>query len=138
MYSVGSSVAVAHKATRRARQGKLARCWLVGIALFIVNLCFVKNDSVAANKPTHYKQYAFIQLNHSFTEFYCLDELYHHESRWNPLARNGSHYGIPQGRSKWLATVDGFKQIDWGIKYNYARHGSMCNALSHFKIKGWH
>ena len=135
---LGSSEAVAHKATRRARQGQLARCWLVGIALFIVNLCFVKTNSVAVNKPTHYKQYAFIQLNHSFTEFYCLDELYHRESRWNPKARNGSHYGIPQGRSKYLATVDGFKQIDWGIKYNYARHGSMCNALNHFKKWNWH
>ena len=135
---LGSSEAVAHKATRRARQGKLARCWLVGTALFIVNLCFVKTDSVAANKPTHYKQYAFIQLNHSFTEFYCLDELYHRESRWNPLARNNSHYGIPQGRSKWLATVDGFKQIDWGIKYIHNRYGSPCKALQHFKIKGWH
>jgi hypothetical protein len=135
---LGSSEAVAHKATRRARQGKLARCWLVGIALFIVNLCFVKTYSVAVNKPTHYKQYAFIQLNHSFTEFYCLDELYHRESRWNPKARNGSHYGIPQGRSKYLATVDGYKQVEWGIKYNYNRYGSMCNALDHFKRKGWH
>jgi hypothetical protein len=138
MHTVGSSEAVAHKATRRARQGKLARCWLVGIAVFIVNLCFVKTNSVAVNKPTHYKQYAFIQLNHSFTEFYCLDELYHRESRWNPKARNGSHYGIPQGRSKYLATVDGYKQVEWGIKYNYNRYGSMCNALDHFKRKGWH
>ena len=135
---LGSSEAVAHKATRRARQGKLARCWLVGIALFIVNLCFVKTNSVVVNKPTHYKQYAFIQLNHSFTEFYCLDELYHRESRWNPKARNGSHYGIPQGRSKYLATVDGYKQVEWGIKYNLNRYGSMCNALDHFKRKGWH
>ena len=135
---LGSSEAVAHKATRRARQGKLARCWLVGIAVFIVNLCFVKTNSVAVNKPIHYKQYAFIQLNHSFTEFYCLDELYHRESRWNPKAKNGSHYGIPQGRSKWLATVDGYKQVEWGIKYNLNRYGSMCNALDHFKRKGWH
>ena len=135
---LGSSEAVAHKATRRARQGQLARCWLVGIALFIVNLCFVKTNSVAVNKPIHYKQYAFIQLNHSFTEFYCLDELYHRESRWNPKARNGSHYGIPQGRSKWLATVDGYKQVEWGIKYNLNRYGSMCKALDHFKRKGWH
>jgi hypothetical protein len=135
---LGSSVAVAHKATRRARQGKLARCWLVGIALFIINLCFVKTNSVAANKPTHYKQHAFIQLNHDFTEFHCLDELYHNESRWNPKARNGSHYGIPQGRSKYLAIVDGYKQVEWGIKYNYNRYGSMCKALEHYKIKGWH
>jgi len=138
MDNVGSSVAVAHKATRRARQGKFARCWLVGIALFIVNLCFVKTDSVASlDKTNHYRQWAFIQLN-NLEEFYCLDELYFYESRWNPKARNGSHYGIPQGRSKWLATADGYKQVEWGIKYNNNRYGSMCKALEHYKIKGWH
>ena len=140
MDTVGSSVAVAHKATRRARQGKLARCWLVGIALVIVNLCFVKTYSVAVDnyKPIHYKQYIFIQLN-DFTEAYCLIELYTKEnSRWDPKARNGSHVGIPQGRSKYLATVNGIKQIDWGIKYINHRYGSMCKALDHFKVKGWH
>ena len=137
MDNVGSSVAVAHKATRRARQGKLARCWLVGIALVIVNLCFVKTNSVANDKTNHYRQWAFIQLN-NLEEFYCLDYLYYRESRWNPNARNGSHYGIPQGRSKYLARVDGTKQIDWGIKYNLHRYGSMCAALNHYKIKGWH
>jgi len=134
---LGSSEAVAHKATRRARKGKLARCWLVGIALFIVNLCFVKTDSVAAYSTNHYRQWAFIQLN-NLDEFYCLDELYYKESRWNPKAKNGSHYGIPQGRSKWLSTVNGFKQVEWGIKYNNNRYGSMCKALEHYKIKGWH
>jgi len=137
---LGSSEAVAHKATRRARQGKLARCWLVGIAVFIVNLCFVKTNSVAADnyKPIHYKQYILIQLN-DFTEAYCLVELYSKEnSKWDPKARNGSHIGIPQGRSKYLATVNGVKQIDWGIKYINNRYGSMCKALDHFNRKGWH
>ena len=139
MDNVGSSVAVAHKATRRARQGKLARCWLVGIALFIVNLCFVKTDSVAADKTNHYRQWAFIQLN-NLEEFYCLDYLYYRESRWNPKAvsPSGNHFGIPQGKSKWLATVDGYKQVEWGIKYNNNRYGSMCKALEHYKLKGWH
>jgi hypothetical protein len=118
---------------------RLGRCWLLGAAICIgITSALLIDESVALNKPTHYKQYAFIQLNHSFTEFYCLDELYHRESRWNPKARNGSHYGIPQGRSKYLATVDGYKQVEWGIKYNLNRYGSMCNALDHFKRKGWH
>ena len=140
MYTVGSSVAVAHKATRRARQGKLARCWLVGIALFIVNLCFVKTDSVASlDKTNHYRQWAFIQLN-NLDEFYCLDELYFYESRWNPKAvsPSGNHFGIPQGKSKWLKTATPNQQIMWGIKYNNNRYGSMCKALEHYKIKGWH
>ena len=119
-----------------ARLGR-RRVWAI-LLLIALSLCFLQDYSVAANKPMHYKQYAFIQLNHSFTEFYCLDELYHRESRWNPKARNGSHYGIPQGRSTYLARVNGYKQIDWGIKYNLHRYGSMCKALDHFKIKGWH
>jgi len=135
---LGSSEAVAHKATRRARKGKLARCWLVGSALCLANILgFEKAHSVSIDRPNHYRQWAFIQLN-NIDEFYCLDELYYKESRWNPLARNGSHYGIPQGRSKWLATVSGYKQVEWGIKYNNYRYGSMCKALHHFKIKGWH
>ena len=97
-----------------ARLGR-RRVWAT-LLLIALSSCFLKDYSVAVNKPMHYKQYAFIQLNHSFTEFYCLDELYHRESRWNPKARNGSHYGIPQGRSKYLATVDGYKQVEWGIK----------------------
>ena len=120
----------------KARLGR-RRVWASSM-LIAFSLCFLKDYSVAANKPTHYKQYAFIQLNHSFTEFYCLDELYHHESRWNPKARNGSHYGIPQGRSKYLSTVNGYKQVEWGIKYIDNRYGSMCKALDHFKRKGWH
>jgi hypothetical protein len=135
---LGSSEAVAHKATRRARQGKLARCWLVGMALFIVSLCFEKTYSVASvNTTNHYRQWAFMQLN-DLDQFYCLDELNYKESRWNPKAKNGSHYGIPQGKSKWLATVDGFKQIDWQLKYIKERYDNPCNALAHHKIKGWY
>jgi hypothetical protein len=119
-----------------ARLGR-RRVWATSL-LIAFSLCFSKDYSVAADKPMHYKQYAFIQLNHSFTEFYCLDELYHKESRWNPKAKNGSHYGIPQGRSKYLAKVDGYKQVEWGIAYNMNRYGSMCKALDHFKRKGWH
>ena len=136
---LGSSVAVAHKATRRARQGKLARCWLVGIALVIVNLCFVKTNSVANDKTNHYRQWAFIQLN-NLDEFYCLDYLYYRESRWNPKAvsPSGNHFGIPQGKSQWLKTATPYQQINWGIKYNKSRYGSMCKALEHYKLKGWH
>ncbi len=131
-----------HSPSRRKgepRRGWLARCTLVGTALFVAQIIGLERaESQIVHKPMHYKQYAFIQLNHSFTEFYCLDELYHKESRWNPKAKNGSHYGIPQGRSKYLSKVNGYKQVEWGIKYNNNRYGSMCKALDHFKRKGWH
>ncbi len=119
------------------RSRKIARFGLV-ISLFtVLNISLLKDDSVAANKTNHYRQYAFIQLN-NLDQFYCLDELNFKESRWNPKAKNGSHHGIPQGRSKWLATVDGFKQIDWQLKYIQKRYDNPCNALAHHKIKGWY
>ena len=127
-----------HKAEPpRAGLGR-CRVWLLSL-LIAFNVIFVKDYSVAKEnyKPTHYKQYILIELQ-DFTEAYCLIDLYTAESKLNPNARNGSHYGIPQGRSKYLSRVDGTKQIDWGIKYNLNRYGSMCKALEHYKIKGWH
>jgi hypothetical protein len=119
------------------RSRKIARFGLVIPLFIVINTAFLKIDSVYADTTNNYRQWAFIQLN-NLDEFYCLDELYYKESRWNPKAKNGSHYGIPQGKSKYLLKVDGYKQVEWGIKYNLNRYGSMCKALDHHKIKGWH
>ena len=121
-----------------ARPGR-RRVWAI-LLLIAFSGCFSKDYSVAKEhyKPMHYKQYILITLN-DLDETYCLIELYSKEnSKWDYKARNGSHVGIPQGRSKYLAKVDGVKQIDWGIKYINNRYGSMCKALDHFKTKGWH
>ena len=121
-------------------RARLGRCWLFGSAICIyITSALLINESVAVDKTNHYRQWAFIQLN-NIEEFYCLDYLYYRESRWNPKAvsPSGNHFGIPQGKSKWLATVDGYKQVEWGIKYNKNRYGSMCKALEHYKINGWH
>jgi hypothetical protein len=137
--TLNKHVILNHKAEPpRAGLGR-CRVWLT-LLLIAFNFIFVKDYSVAADnyKPIHYKQYILIQLN-DISEAYCLVELYSKEnSKWDPKARNGSHIGIPQGRSQYLATVNGVKQIDWGIKYINNRYGSMCKALQHFKIKGWH
>ncbi len=134
---LGSKQVFALKAKTRARKGKLARCWLFGIALFVLQLHPLERAESQEPRTNHYRQWAFIQLN-NLDHFYCLDELNYKESRWNPKAKNGSHYGIPQGRSKWLSTVDGFKQIDWQLKYIKKRYDNPCNALAHHKIKGWY
>ena len=71
-------------------------------------------------------------------EYKCLSKLYYYESRWNPKARNGSHYGIPQGRSLWLKSASPIEQVKWGIKYNKARYGNSCKAYLHYREKNWH
>jgi len=130
-----------HSPSRRKgepRCGKLARCTLVGLALFVAQMSSLERaESQVIHKTNHYRQYAFIMLN-NVDEFYCLDELNYKESRWNPKAKNGSHYGIPQGRSKYLKKVNGYKQIDWQLKYIEARYSNPCAALAHHKLKGWY
>ena len=71
-------------------------------------------------------------------EYKCINKLYYYESRWNHKARNGSHYGIPQGRSIYLKTATGIEQIKWGLKYNKNRYGSNCNALAFFRENNYH
>jgi hypothetical protein len=119
------------------RSRKIARFGLVISLSLGMTIAFQENDSVAKETTNHYRQWAFIQLN-DLDQFYCLDELNYKESRWNPKAKNGSHYGIPQGRSKYLSRVDGYKQIDWQLKYIEKRYSNPCNALAHHKIKGWY
>ena len=91
-----------------------------------------------------YKEYAALKIE-SNKQFKCLSQLYGKESAWNPNARNGSHHGIPQGKSKYLSTLNGYHQIDWGLDYLFHRYGvdtngytNACKALQHFKTKGWH
>jgi hypothetical protein len=100
--------------------------------------------NAGSTKPKEYvdyKTYALYLLDFNYKEHSCLLKLYGKESAWNPKAVNGSHYGIPQGKSEYLARVDGYKQIQWGLKYiqhHRIYQGSVCKALDHWRTKGWH
>lgn len=72
-------------------------------------------------------------------QYQCAYKLYMKESKFDSRAKNGSHYGIPQMRNKKLLNLDGYRQIDWGIRYIKARYkGDYCLAYKHFNDKGWH
>jgi hypothetical protein len=117
---------------RRRARGVLA---CIGIAL-----CFM--PEAGGSKPKQYvtyKEFALHQLDYDYKQYGCLSKLYGKESAWNPKARNGSHYGIPQGRSIYLSRVDGYKQVQWGLDYIAHRYDAdTCKALQHWKDKGWH
>ncbi len=106
----------------------------IGIALCVM-------PDAGGSKPVQYidyKTYALYLLDFNHKEHRCLLKLYGKESAWNPKAVNGSHYGIPQGRSKYLSRVNGYKQIQWGLDYISHRYGEPCIALDHWRTKGWH
>jgi hypothetical protein len=107
-----------------------------------ISLCLL--PEAGGSKPKQYvtyKEYALHLLHYDYKQMKCLGKLYGKESAWNPKAKNGSHNGIPQGRSEYLARVDGYKQVEWGISYIFNHRiyqGDTCKAWEHWKAKNWH
>jgi len=109
----------------------------IGIALCIMPYAG-SSESVQQKEYIDYKTYALYLLDFNYKEYNCLLKLYGKESAWNPLASNGSHYGIPQGKSEWLKDQDGWTQVVWGLDYIGHRYGEPCIALDHWSKYGWH
>lgn len=84
-----------------------------------------------------YRNYASTKTD-SIIELYAMDVLWTKESNWRTKAINGNHYGICQGKSKYLINANYKKQIDWCWSYAINRYGSMVEALWHWKVYGWH
>ena len=84
-----------------------------------------------------YKLYAHSRIIDA-KEYRCLELLYTKESNWNPAARNGSHYGIPQLRNSKVRSQDAFTQIDWGLRYIKSRYLTPCNAWMFFQKNRYH
>ncbi len=121
-------------ATRIARTGVIVLSAHLCIAVSTPNSMALDSQ---ANKD-RFKLYLHSRVIKD-SQYQCAYALYMAESKFDSRAKNGSHYGIPQLRNKKLKNLDGYTQIDWGIRYIKARYqGNWCVAYKHFKDKGWH
>lgn len=116
---------------RRVGRGVLVA---IGISLFTPAYA---DAPVQAIPSMTIREYAAVLVDDK-TQMKCLGLLYGKESAWNPKAVNGSHYGIPQGKSEWLKEQDGYTQVRWGLSYIEHRYSNPCNAYDHWKAKNWH
>jgi hypothetical protein len=95
-------------------------------------------EAKAATQSDSFKLYAHSRIVND-EQYQCLYKLINKENRqWNPKARNGSHYGIGQMRNETYKNLDGYRQIDWTIRYIKGRYGSMCNSWRFFQKHGYH
>jgi hypothetical protein len=83
----------------------------------------------------------------SRSQFYCLSQLWKHESGWRYKARNpySGAYGIPQSlpASKMRSAGADWRtnprtQVKWGLKYIKGRYGTPCGAWGHFTRRNWY
>ena len=121
------------------RRGAL-RVWAVLCLATLVELSIYENAQALTSKDS-YILYLHTKVQ-SYDQFKCAVSLYSKESNFNPTAHNQSGaWGIPQLKNVALRHMDGYTQIDWGIRYvtkHRSYHGSFCKAYAHFKAKGWH
>ena len=136
----GTLSARAHQGLNASPIG-LAR--VVAIAIGISLSMAMPLDAQASNQAIRYvKDLAAYQLTDK--QELCHHEIVYRESRWNPRAKNGSHYGLYQGRSNSLKNASTVKQFWWFWHYVAHRYGwteydepNYCKALHHLKTKGW-
>lgn len=111
---------------------------LLGISLSIVILTLSTTiEAKAATQTDLLKLYAHSRLL-DYKEFQCFNKLITKESQWSYLARNGSHYGLGQMRSKHYRDLDPFRQIDASIKYITIRYGTSCKAWAFHQQRNYY
>ena len=137
--TLDTSGMLSEQSLSKAHRGRIKRTARGVLLAFGIALCF-PTDAGSTNSKDYvdYKTYSLYLLDFNYKQYNCLDKLYTHESNWNPLSKNGSHYGIPQGNSEWLKDQDGWTQVVWGLQYIGNRYGEPCIALDHWSKYGWH
>ena len=115
---------------------RVVRLW-AGLCLLLGSLAITMQPVQAATLADHYKLYAHSRIiDHS--QYLCFVKIITKESRWNPKAINGSHYGLGQMRSQWYRNLDPYRQIDETIRYTRNRYGSMCKAWAFHQLENWY
>ena len=103
------------------------RMQLLPLLCLILGSLLVQTIPAQATDTDQYRLYAHSRII-NYDQYICLSKIIHKESRWNPKAVNGSHFGLGQMRSQHYRNLDPYRQIDATIKYIDHRYGSMCNA----------
>jgi hypothetical protein len=116
-----------------------SRCLVIwGVLCVIVITPAYATETVKQNTSIDsLKLYAHSRII-KYDQFQCFNKLITKESNWRINAINGSHYGLGQMKNTKYRELDGYRQIDWSIRYQRTRYGSHCNAWRFFQKHGYH
>jgi hypothetical protein len=103
----------------------------------VVSTTGIHNANAANYSIDHLKLYAHSRIL-DYKEFQCFNRIITKESRWSYTARNKSHWGLGQMRSKHYGTLDPFRQIDASLKYITKRYETPCKAWAFHQERNYY
>ncbi len=113
------------------------RLWASIAILAVTSTTGIHKANAANYSIDHLKLYAHSRIL-DLKEFQCFNKIITKESRWSYTARNGSHYGLGQMRSKHYRDLDPFRQLDATIKYITIRYKTPCKAWAFHIKRNWY
>ena len=118
-------------------QGRKQLMGAVYVLAAITSITSIPNSQAANYSIDHLKLYAHSRIL-DYKEFQCFNRIITKESRWSYSARNGSHYGLGQMRSKHYRDLDPYRQIDATLKYITNRYGTSCKAWAFHQERNYY
>ena len=118
----------------------LRRIQLMGAVYVLTAITSITSIPTATAKSysiDHLKLYAHSRIL-DYKEFQCFNRIITKESRWSYTAKNGSHFGLGQMRSKHYRDLDPYRQIDATLKYITNRYGTSCKAWAFHQERNYY
>jgi len=124
----------AEAVSARGRIDLMGKVYAITAVLSITGITAAESANYSID---HLKLYAHSRIL-DYKEFQCFNKIITKESRWSYTARNGSHYGLGQMRSKHYRDLDPFKQIDATLRYVTIRYQTPCKAWAFHQERNYY
>jgi hypothetical protein len=136
------TVAVRSNRLKRAAEAVSARGRIDLMGKFFAFTAMLSITSIPAAESANYsidhlKLYAHSRIL-DYKEFQCFNKIITKESRWSYKAKNGSHFGLGQMKSKHYRDLDPFRQIDASLRYITIRYETSCKAWAFHQQRNWY
>jgi hypothetical protein len=103
----------------------------------LLSITSITNATATSYSIDHLKLYAHSRII-VYKEFQCFNKIITKESRWLYTARNGSHYGLGQMKSKHYRDLDPYRQIDATLRYVTIRYQTPCKAWAFHQQRNYY
>jgi hypothetical protein len=118
-------------------QGRMQLMGAVYVLAAITSITSIPEATAKNYSIDHLKLYAHSRIL-DYKEFQCFNKIITKESRWNYLAKNGSHFGLGQMRSQHYRDLDPYRQIDATLKYITHRYKTSCKAWAFHQVRNYY